>query len=71
MTEKTAKFFRRYNPRMQWLHEQWGDGTQPATWGIDPITNHQLPITNKILRDGQLLIIRGDKTYTITGTEVR
>ncbi|MBQ4017995.1 MAG: fibronectin type III domain-containing protein, partial [Paludibacteraceae bacterium] len=26
---------------------------------------------HKILRDGQILILRGDKTYTITGQEVR
>ena len=25
----------------------------------------------KILRDGQVLIIRGEKTYTVTGMEVR
>lgn len=28
-------------------------------------------ITHKILRDGQILILRGDKTYTLTGQEVR
>ena len=38
---------------------------------IDQITNDQLPITNKVLRDGQLFIIRGDNTYTITGQEVK
>ena len=27
--------------------------------------------TRKLLRDGQILILRGDKTYTITGTEVQ
>ena len=42
----------------------------PAT-GINPITNYQSPITNKILRDGQLLILRGNCTYTITGQEVK
>lgn len=29
------------------------------------------PHTSKILRDGQLLIERGDKTYTLTGQEVK
>ena len=26
---------------------------------------------SKLLRDGQLLILRGDKTYTLTGQEVK
>ena len=38
---------------------------------IDQITNEQSPITNKVIRDGRLLIIRGDKTYTITGQLVK
>ncbi len=29
------------------------------------------PSAAKIIRDGQILILRGDKTYTITGTEVQ
>lgn len=29
------------------------------------------PSSSKILRDGQILILRGDKTYTLTGQEVR
>lgn len=37
----------------------------------DQLTNNQLPITNKILLNGQILILRGDKVYTITGQEVR
>ena len=39
--------------------------------GIEPITNDPLPTTNKILRDGQVFILRGDKTYTVTGQEVK
>ncbi len=38
---------------------------------IDQITNDQLPITNKVIKDSQLLILRGDKTYTVTGQQVR
>ena len=34
--------------------------------GIE-ITEDQLPATNKILCDGQILILRGDRTYTLTG----
>ena len=38
---------------------------------IDQITNDQSPMTNKIIKDNQLFILRGDKTYTITGAEVK
>jgi hypothetical protein len=34
---------------------------------LDQITNEQSPITNKVLRNGQLLILRGNHTYTLTG----
>lgn len=39
--------------------------------GIDQITNDRSPMTNKVLRNGQLLIIKNDKTYTTLGTEVK
>lgn len=35
--------------------------------GIDQITNDQLPITNKFLRNGELLILRDGKTYNAQG----
>lgn len=38
---------------------------------IDQITNDQLQITNKVIEDGRLLILRGDKTYTMTGQELK
>ena len=38
---------------------------------IDEITNDQSPITNKVLRNGQLLILRGDKTYTVHGAQIQ
>jgi len=38
---------------------------------VDQITNDQSPITGKVLRDGQLFILRGEKVYTATGQEVK
>ena len=35
------------------------------------ITNYQSPITNKVIKDDQILIIRGDKIYTLTGQQVK
>ena len=55
------------------LYTETGSFTTPgnAPTAIDQITNNHLPITNKILRDGQLLILHGDKVYTITGQEIK
>ena len=47
------------------------DGVLGAPQDIETITNNQSPITNKILRNGQIYILRGDKTYTIQGQEVK
>lgn len=38
---------------------------------IENVSTDEMPKSYKILRDGQVLIIRGDKTYTITGQLVR
>ena len=42
-----------------------------APQGIDQITNDKWEMTNKIIRDGQVFILRGNKTYTLTGQEVK
>ena len=42
-----------------------------APQAIEQITNDQSPMTNKVIRDGQILILRGDKIYTVTGQEVK
>lgn len=34
---------------------------------IENVSTDEMPKSYKILRDGQVLIVRGDKTYTITG----
>jgi len=42
----------------------------PKSQGIEEVPSDQVPCT-KVLRDGQIFILRGEKTYTITGTEIR
>ena len=45
---------------------------EKGTMGIDEISNDKCQMSNaKILRDGQLLILRNGKTYTATGAEVK
>lgn len=41
-----------------------------AEQGIDPVTSNQVSCT-KVLRDGQIYILRGGKVYDMTGQEVR
>lgn len=47
------------------------EGEHGSTQDIDQITNNQSPTTHKIIRDGHIFILRGDKMYTIQGQEVR
>ena len=42
-----------------------------VTTGIENTTNDPLPMVNKVIRDGQLLILRDGKAYTVTGVEQR
>ena len=53
--------------------EEGGEGGEGGEGeeSLDQITNDQLQTTNKIIRNGQLFILRGDKVYTVTGQEVR
>ena len=46
-------------------------GTPQKTEGVETITNDQLPITNKIIKDGRLIIIRNGIEYTINGQIVQ
>ena len=47
------------------------DSVLGAPQGMDPVTNDQSPITNKIIKDGHLLIEHNGRTYTLTGQEIR
>ena len=46
-------------------------GQSNAPQGINQITNDKWQMTNKIIKDGQVFILRGEKTYTLTGQEVK
>ena len=51
------------------LYSETIDFTMPAPQGIDDI--NAATKSKKIARDNQVLILRGDKTYTLTGVEVK
>lgn len=44
---------------------------EDSATGIDQITNDKLPMTNKIIKDNQLLILRDGKTYNVLGMECK
>jgi hypothetical protein len=44
---------------------------ESAPQGLDSITNYQSPITNKVIINGQLFILRGEHLYTIEGALVK
>ena len=52
------------------LDTQTASFTTTGVQGVE-ITNDQLPAINKVIENGHIFILRGDKTYTITGQEVR
>lgn len=53
-------------------HEGMWDEDPDSPWeAIDQITNDKSQLSNKILRDGQLLIIRDGKTYNAQGALVK
>ena len=65
MTAKYNSFMDRFNWRINWLYKKWGEGTPPMVESLE--ANGERQEAQKTLRDGQLLIIRNDKTYTIQG----
>ena len=80
-TTRDAKIYKKQGNHNPFVHDPalaeyiWGNkkGTAYAcsnSQAIDlvPTTNDQIPTTcRKLLRNGQILILRGDKTYDLTG----
>lgn len=54
-----------------WAAPGWIYFTTQSAQGIDQITNDQSSITNKVLRDGQVIILRNGKTFNVLGTEMK
>ncbi len=68
MNAKLNEFIGNYNWRIAWLKKKWGEGTKPLTWETE-----QTPAetrNTKVLRNGNILIIRDGKTYDLMGKRV-
>ena len=46
-------------------------GRSSMPQAIDQITSDQSSLTKKVIKDGQIFILRGDKTYTLQGQEIK
>jgi len=67
MADRLSAFLAQYDWRINWLYQQWGEGAKPEVTGIE---EERLEWQGrKVLRNGQLLIIRGGKTYTLQGQQ--
>ena len=70
MTEKTNSILEQYDWRIQWLYSKLGEGTKPPTTGDIQIGAPE-EITKKMMRDGQVVIIRNGVEYNILGKRVK
>ena len=70
MTEKTNSILEQYDWRIQWLYSKLGEGTKPPTTGDIQISTPE-ELTKKIMRDGQVVIIRNGVEYNILGKRVK
>lgn len=46
------------------------DGVLSTPQALDPVTAAPSPVTRKLLRNGQLIIMRDGHTYTVTGQQL-
>lgn len=70
MTEKTNSILEQYDWRIQWLYSKLGEGTKPPTTGDIQISTPE-ESTKKIMRDGQVVIIRNGVEYNMLGGRMK
>ncbi|MEE1095076.1 MAG: CotH kinase family protein [Paludibacteraceae bacterium] len=70
MTEKTNSILEQYDWRIQWLYSKLGEGTKPPTTGDIQISTPE-ETTKKIMRDGQVVIIRNGVEYNMLGGRMK
>ena len=70
MTEKTNSILEQYDWRIQWLYSKLGEGTKPPTTGDIQISTPE-ELTKKIMRDGQVVIIRNGVEYNMLGGRIK
>lgn len=69
--KQNGTYFRMYSSTSYILPKLYRKKQKDTPTGVEDITDGQSPMTNKVLYDGQIYILRGDKVYTVTGQTVR
>ena len=70
MTDRKRAFLDRMNWRFNWLYSQWGEGSSQPLPDDAPVITDESKQTTIRLVNGQLLIQRNGKQYTLTGVLV-
>ena len=68
MNAKLNDLLWHYNWRIQWLYSQWGEGTRPATWDVEQVSD--APQGRKMVYRGQVLIQRNGQYFDLMGRPV-
>lgn len=72
LTSRKNDFLDKFNWRVNWLYSEWGEGIRPVTWDNQFVESPASGIeSKKILRDGQIVIHRGEKLYNLQGQEIK
>ena len=64
------RMLRRYDWRVNWLYQQWGEGIKPNGEGVEKVQSDNGQCT-KVLRDGKLFIQYNGTMYDVQGKKVR
>ena len=68
MAFKHNEFTQKFSWRTNWLYSQWGEGSKPNLQGIhQTFTEANKAETKKVLRNGQIVILRNGQAFTIHG----
>ena len=70
MTEKTNSILEQYDWRIRWLYSKLGEGTKPPTTGDIQIGAPE-ESTKKMMRHGQVVIIRNGVEYNMLGGRMK
>ena len=69
MTAKRSDFLNRFNTRLNWLYQQWGEGTKPALNGIENGQPSEIRI-QKIIKNGQIYLMYEGQMYDVRGVRL-
>ncbi|MBR6018297.1 MAG: InlB B-repeat-containing protein [Paludibacteraceae bacterium] len=59
------------SPVRRGMHAQFVEDAPQTPTGVEPVTGNPSPVTEKILRNGQVIIIRNGVEYTVTGQKLK